>query len=1530
MWKSTFARLMNPVLQVARRGREGWQPAKPAKRKGPGRRPALEQLEDRCLPSTLQPISLSLLTPPPSNTAAGASDSPSVSANGEFVAFESRAANLVPNQVSVAGAENVFLLDRATGKTRLVSHLPDQPTTAPSTAGKEFPSYSPLISKDGNFIVYGSESPEFASGLAPFDSVVMLYDVQKDQNILVSHSSASPTAAPAGFQGGAAVSEPDAISMDGTYVLFTSYGTDLVPGQRPSPTNPNETHQLFEYHRTSGASTSGTIQLVSHRAVGLNLGSTTTLDNDGVDTGDIAPNGKVDYARVGTASVADNGMVAYVDSSTDVVNNFMGTAFDVYLYDPTSQANKLVSFDPTDPSHQSGAGGLHFGAVISGDASTVAYVSNDNVVFGQSGTQEDNVFSYSVAGDANTLVSAHAGSTTMGANDRSGAGGVSLAVSHDGRFIAFTSQATDLIRNQSGQGGNVFRYDSHSPGLTLLSGRAGSPTEGAGGVPDLLPGGIDGDPRSPDVVADPITGAEFVAGPQVLSMSDDGSLVAYVSNAGDVVPGQHDAPSGEYDVYLAGPSGTTLVTGTGGSATATADGESSFPVLSGMGNLLAFHSLATDLLARPFFDGNGVADVFTYTPGGQGVSLVSGAGSHDEHPGSSFATSVSEDGRYTVFTSNATNLVGNQVTVNSQQNIFLYDKQAPQDRAITLVNHAFGTTNTTGDGGVHPDFFPAADTTVRPLDFVQPVISADGSTIAFASFDDNLVSKEVIPRDELTQPFSPGPVQEFIYLYHLKSGPWGDAGTITLVNHAAGVPAQVEAPKFEYPPGSHHFVYFDSFQPAISANGQYVAFAFGEPGDFGVGVELYSQASDTTTPIASYTDLYPNLPVVPRNPTISDDGRFVAYQSAADGSSISVYDRNSGSSTLVTSAGSSAVISHDGSYIAFVSAARNLVSGQTPSGAAGLTNVFLYKNDGSGAISLVSGVGGSASVTGNGNSDSPAIDSDGSAVAYRSDATNLISGQSGAGSNIFEFQRGKASQTLVSHQAGAPNTAAAGDSRQPVIDDDGHLITYVSTAGNLIPGQSGTPSKKNVYIWLRTTDANILVSGQDGSPTVTGDDDSDGPLLTRHSNPLFSSKATDLQKSGLGGTSVAWINTLVELVLSPSTVADGTGANVFVGNWTVSSLLPQEYQLVSYTLPPDQDDNAVFSAGNGTLTTGIGFLANYASGKSYQVSLHIDIGFGDSSGLLTVHVAVPVTISPVANQPGGSAVHFTVSFGAPVGDFGPQDVLLGGNTGATQKEVSGSGTTYTVTVRGMNQEGDITITIPAGQVHDGNGTANQAGTTQVHYQPNNPPDHLFAVATDIAHSDESYRRFVAGKYKTILMRDPDQEGLDAWVQRMLHDPVHYTDELVEANFLNSVEYVSRHHGIGHDWVLGMYHDLLGRTNVGEDEIAGWLGRLAAGTSPLEVATEISGSVERESERVEGDYETYLGRHGDQVGNYVAGFARGLTNEDILSLFVGSPEYYFRGNKGADDPATWVRQAYQDLLGRAAGDDEVQMRLRELS
>src|SRR5262249_46531801 len=145
------------------------------------------------------------------------------------------------------------------------------------------------------------------------------------------------------------------------------------------------------------------------------------------------------------------------------------------------------------------------------------------------------------------------------------------------------------------------------------------------------------------------------------------------SDAGNLVPNQAGpTPNANVFLYSRATGQNQLVSASGGSGTTAGNYGSGGPVLSAQGNWLVFPSQAYNLVAQ---DLNGSADVFAYTPGSPGLALLSRADHQDERAGNSYATSVSADGRFTVFTSTATNLVANQVTANTNQNVFLFDKQ---------------------------------------------------------------------------------------------------------------------------------------------------------------------------------------------------------------------------------------------------------------------------------------------------------------------------------------------------------------------------------------------------------------------------------------------------------------------------------------------------------------------------------------------------------------------------------------------------------------------------------------------------------------------------------------------------------------------------------------------------------------------------------------------------------------------------------------------------------------------------------------
>lgn len=138
-----------------------------------------------------------------------ASVSLGLSSDGRYVVFSSRATNLVPGQVDTFATEDVFVYDRLTGQTGLVSRKAGTLVEAAGSSGE------PQISGDG--LVPGQTDTNA-------DSDIFLHDRRSGENTLVSHAAGSPATA------GAGLSRRAPVSADGK-VAFLSRAPDLVAGQ---------------------------------------------------------------------------------------------------------------------------------------------------------------------------------------------------------------------------------------------------------------------------------------------------------------------------------------------------------------------------------------------------------------------------------------------------------------------------------------------------------------------------------------------------------------------------------------------------------------------------------------------------------------------------------------------------------------------------------------------------------------------------------------------------------------------------------------------------------------------------------------------------------------------------------------------------------------------------------------------------------------------------------------------------------------------------------------------------------------------------------------------------------------------------------------------------------------------------------------------------------------------------------------------------------------------------------------------------
>jgi Tol biopolymer transport system component len=352
-----------------------------------------------------------------------------VSNDGRFVTFQSPAADLVTGAVDGNGASDVFLRDRLSATTSLVSHAVGMPGTTANGA-----SYNALISPDGSAVIFFSDATNLVPGQVTNGLINLFHwDRRTGAVTLVDRSASSPTTTGnAGLLGASSC----VASGDGRWLAFSSPASDHAAGQ----TDGNMDLDVFLFDQVTGTTT-----LVSHAA------------------GSPAQAG--DAFSIDPAISTDGRWIAFASGASDLVPAQVG-AGGVFLFDRTTGALTRVS-----PQGQS--------VEISGDGNWVVFESSaTNLVPGQvdpNGSARD-VFLWSRASDTTTLVSRSASSPTTTGNGASTSGtdsDMAHIVSADGRRVVFSSAATDLVAGQSdANGGNdIFLFDRISGTTTLVSHR---------------------------------------------------------------------------------------------------------------------------------------------------------------------------------------------------------------------------------------------------------------------------------------------------------------------------------------------------------------------------------------------------------------------------------------------------------------------------------------------------------------------------------------------------------------------------------------------------------------------------------------------------------------------------------------------------------------------------------------------------------------------------------------------------------------------------------------------------------------------------------------------------------------------------------------------------------------------------------------------------------------------------------------------------------------------------------------------------
>jgi Tol biopolymer transport system component len=432
---------------------------------------------------------------------------------------------------------------------------------------------------------------------------------------------------------------------DGRFVVFESPSSDLVdPSIDVNGTHPD----VFLRDRQAG-----TTQAVSLRD-GVNV-----TGNDNSYSPVISPDGR--YA-------------VFESIATDLVPNEPAGA-NLFLRD--LQAKRTFLLGP-------GAAGAEGGndAAFSGNSQFVTY------------TSDRQVYVRNLSAGTTALVSVNKNGTGPGLGTSQ-----EPTISADGRYVAFTSIAQDLVPNfvNAFSTDNLFLRDMQNGTTTVLT------HDG-----DI---GGNGDSINPH-------------------LSDNGRTLVFESTAYNL--GLNDTNTNLNDILAYDlPSGSLSLVSANAGGTGSGDSSSFQPVVSADGRYVAFESLANDLTTNT--GGNGtnknvfVRDLQTGT-----TTLVS---INSAHTGSgnneSGLPSISADGRMIAFESRSTDLVPDFVKQNGgiDFDIYLYDQQAG---TVSLLSSDYRNPAGSGNGSS-----------------LYPVISADGRYVIFHSTASNLDPRDTGPETDV-------------------------------------------------------------------------------------------------------------------------------------------------------------------------------------------------------------------------------------------------------------------------------------------------------------------------------------------------------------------------------------------------------------------------------------------------------------------------------------------------------------------------------------------------------------------------------------------------------------------------------------------------------------------------------------------------------------------------------------------------------------------------------------------------------------
>ena len=635
--------------------------------------------------------------------------------------------------------------------------------------------------------------------------------------------------------------------------------------------------------------------------------------------------------------------------------------------------------------------------------------------------------------------------------------------------------------------------------------------------------------------------------------------------------------------------------------------------------------------------------------------------------------------------------------------------------------------------------------------------------------------------------------------------------------------------------------------PSVSADGRWVAFVGrGE----GQGVWLADRTANTVQRLTTGSHF---------NPAVSDDGRFIAYVVYGDPREVRVLEVATGASKLVSLGddGNPAdglsdfpTISADGRYVAFQSTDATLDDDVTQPGPGGGPNRAYVRDLLLNETEMVGVTDGNEASQG--SAIKPDISPDGRYVAFAAEAANLLppapvataadEEEPAAAQQIYLRDRTAGTTTLVSvDPTGQPGDAISAIDFGPTVSDDGGRVAFESLAANLVAGD---------------TNADVDAFARDlGAGTTTrlsvdlAGNEVDLPNPVVDPPGAETSETTEIADPVVGGAAVISGdgNVVAFQSQAPLTADDENGT---VDNWVkdvyARDLAADTFERVSLPNPGGTE-------ASGTRTEGsTGAIVPQTNGADPSIDAHGRYVAFISNGNLTGDRPVgeeEVTTSEDVSTESGIFTRLRL------GDEGWY--IKSAYVDLLDRDVDSGGLVYWV--ERLWRTGDRN-----------------------------------AVTGALTSSSEYRRTLVRAAYLTYLERDADPAGLSYWMGKLASGtPV----ETMEANLLGSNEAFNLAGATNAGFVEDAFQKVLERP-ADPSGLAYWTAKLDAGTTRTGMAITLIRSGESARLRVEAIYQQLLDRSADPQGltYWSTKLTSGTSRVTVIRSIIASDEYFF----GAED------------------------------